>query len=97
MTTVSKDVKYWLTWPDYVRAVPIPLDLFKEFEEGGSLRLQSKLAKEIMILAIESHAGKFDYGIPRIVVPQLLTLRSPFRIAAHKRIPRIKPVIPHLS
>lgn len=94
--TVSRNVRYWPTWPCYIGGVSLPLRLVKEFEESGLLEWRSDLAREIMLLAVKSHSGKLDFAVPRIVVPKLLVLKAPARTQTHKFPAKVKPVL-HLA
>ncbi|RJO61733.1 hypothetical protein C4544_01930 [candidate division WS5 bacterium] len=94
--TVSRDVRYWLTWPQYIGGVSLPLWLVKEFEESGVLEWRSDLAREIMLLAVKSHSGKLDFGVPKIVIPKLLVLKTPARSQTHKFPAKLKPSL-HLA
>lgn len=85
MPCATRDVKYFL-WPDYVRAVAIPLATIEEFEAGKTFRS----AREILELAVEGCSSHFDFGTPRIIIPRLVFLRKNARLSTHKFPPKIR-------
>lgn len=85
---ITKNVKY-ITWPDFIHGVEIPRELLNDCGRPKSF----EDAKKIVILSVESHQGGFNYGVPKIVIPHLLSLRAPVRRATHKFCPRVKSVL----